>query len=261
MTAPYTPLRLPDFDIAPGVSAGRVPLDGYRRGMAVEFGLIADQLAHDPLWNAALEATGGRSIVQVGRLLNLFLILTHYWRPHQGAHVVEFGSYRGGCALFLATVLKSVDPSARVHALDTFAGMPTCDGEIDAHHGGDFSDADLAGLLARRELLGLDNLFIHQGLFEKTYPRVAAMAPGFGLAHIDADIYSACRYASDAVWPHMRAGGYVVFDDATVASCLGATQVVEELIRERGLHSEQVSPHVVFRAGLDTSSSSRRHAG
>ncbi len=251
MNASYQPIRLPECDVAPGVSHGRVALDGYRRGMAVEFGGVADQLPHDPLWLQANEAMDGRSIVQPGRLLNLFLILTLYWEPLKGSHVVEFGSYRGGSALFLATVLKAVDPSARIHALDTFHGMPHCDGAIDAHHGGDFADADLEGLVARRDALGLDNLELHKGFFEDTFPAVAASTPGFGLAHVDADIYSACRYAADAVWPHMRPGGYVVFDDATTASCLGATQVVEELMMERRIHSEQVSPHFVFRAGLD----------
>ena len=42
----------------------------------------------------------------------------------------------------------------------------------------------------------------------------------------------------------------MVFDDATAASCLGATEVVEELvIRRDGRHCEQIYPHFVFRAG------------
>ena len=209
--------------------------------MAVEFNRISDQLQQDALWNAALEATGGRSIVQPGRLLNLFLILTLYWEPHRGSHVIEFGSYRGGSALFMAAVLRVVDPEARIHALDTFEGMPICDPSIDAHRGGDFSDADLDGLIGRRDALGLDNLLVHQGFFEGTFPNVAAQAPGFGLAHIDADIYSACRYASDAVWPRMRRGGYVAYDDATTASCLGATP------GRRRAHDGAAHP---FRAGV-----------
>ena len=43
-------------------------------------------------------------------------------------------------------------------------------------------------------------------------------------------------------------GGYVVFDDATVSSCIGATEAVEDLlIRRDGLNSEQIYPHFVFR--------------
>ncbi len=47
----------------------------------------------------------------------------------------------------------------------------------------------------------------------------------------------------------MVEGGYIVFDDATLSSCLGATEVVEDLvIRRDGLNSEQIFPHFVFRS-------------
>lgn len=47
----------------------------------------------------------------------------------------------------------------------------------------------------------------------------------------------------------MVQGGYIVLDDALYSSCLGATEVVEELmIRRDGLPSEQVYPRDVFRA-------------
>lgn len=251
MTEPrsaYEPIVLPDCDVAPGVTGGRVVRDGYMRGAGLELGGVYPRLQADPLFQEALEASGGRSIVQAGRLANLFLLLTLYFKD-VGGDVVEFGSYRGGSALFMAAVCRRLHPGARVFALDTFAGMPDCDGALDAHHGGDFHDSDLAGLQARRDALGLDNLEIVPGLFQDTFPGLAA--PGrFGLAHIDADIYSACKYAEQAVWPCMRTGGYVVFDDATASTCIGATQVVEELIVARGIHSEQVHPHFVFRAGL-----------
>ena len=46
-----------------------------------------------------------------------------------------------------------------------------------------------------------------------------------------------------------RFGTHVIFDDATVSSCLGATEAVESLlIRRDGLNAEQIWPHFVFRA-------------
>jgi hypothetical protein len=48
----------------------------------------------------------------------------------------------------------------------------------------------------------------------------------------------------------MCKGGYLVYDDAHISSCIGATQAVEELIMERRVHCEQIWPHFVFRAGL-----------
>ena len=72
----------------------------------------------------------------------------------------------------------------------------------------------------------------------------------FGLAHIDCDIYSAVKYCQDTMWDQMCKGGYLVYDDALVSSCIGATQAVEELIMERRVHCEQIWPHAVFRVGL-----------
>ena len=48
----------------------------------------------------------------------------------------------------------------------------------------------------------------------------------------------------------MTKGGYLVYDDADYLTCLGATEAVEELIRDRNMHCEQIWPHFVFRPGL-----------
>jgi hypothetical protein len=99
---------------------------------------------------------------------------------------------------------------------------------------------------------GVDNVDLVQGRFEDTAaPLMQRLGQSVALAHIDSDIYSAIATAYDAVRPHMVRGGYYVFDDATVTSCLGATEAVEELVvRRDGLHAEQIFPQFVFRAGL-----------
>jgi hypothetical protein len=118
------------------------------------------------------------------------------------------------------------------------------------HAGGNFADASLDALNGRIADNCLTNLIPVKGLFQDTFPELVRAGVSFGLAHIDADIHSAVKYAQDAVWPQMTPGGYVVYDDADVSSCIGATQAVEELIMERRIHSEQIWPHFVFRAGL-----------
>ena len=96
--------------------------------------------------------------------------------------------------------------------------------------------------------LGLDNLHFIKGLFENTADAVLANAAPISLAHIDCDIFSAVKYSYECVKEKMVPGGYFVFDDATVSSCIGATEVVEDLlIRRDGLNSEQIYPHYVFR--------------
>lgn len=242
---------LPDIHVAPGVRKGRVPRDGYQRGWGLQFGKLRELVEIEDLFRQAFDNIGLPSWISSEKRANIYLILTRFLPKLTDKNVIEFGSYKGGTAIFMALVLREVAPEARVYALDTFGGMPKTDKSIDAHSEADFADTSLDQLNNRIRELGLTNLIPVKGLFQDTFPDLAAGVK-FGLAHIDADIYSAVKYAQDAVWPRMTRGGYIVFDDADVSSCIGATEAVEELVQERKIHSEQVWPHFVFRAGLET---------
>ena len=139
----------------------------------------------------------------------------------------------------------------KVYSLDTFAGMPVTNSDIDAHQQGDFGEVDLDELREFAVANGLKNLEFVQGLFQDTAPSVLSRTKNIVLAHIDCDIYSSVAYSYEVVKARMASGGYLVFDDATVSSCLGATEVVESvLIHRDGLNSEQIFPQFVFRTGL-----------
>lgn len=236
--------------MADEIRGGRSLHDGYQRGCGLMHTDLPAAIDADPLYRAAVEASGGWSIMTGAKRMDLFLLLTRFLGRLENRNIIEFGSYRGGNALFMAWILRALHPEARVYALDTYAGMPPTDLTRDVHHAGDFADTSQADLEARRDALGLTNLIVVKGLFEDSFPAMAASETTFGLAHIDCDIYSAVRYAQNAVWPCMTRGGYLVYDDADVPSCIGATEAVEELIMDRRIHAEQVWPHWVFRAGL-----------
>lgn len=240
---------LPDVGVADGVVLGRVPREGYQRGWGLQFSDLAKRIGDEELFTHAISTAGIPSLMSGEKRMNLYLLMTRFLPKLADRHIVEFGSFQGGNALFMGLVMQKIDPRAKIFALDTYAGMPTTDSRIDAHRAGDFADAALGAFQSRIAALKLNNVVPVQGLFEDTFP---ALAPDlrFGLAHIDADIYSSVKFAQDAVWPRMTPGGYVVYDDAEVSSCLGATQAVEELIIERRAHSEQIWPHFVFRVGL-----------
>lgn len=236
--------------MADEITGGRSLHDGYQRGCGLAHSNMPDAIAADPLYRAAVEASGGWSIMVGLKRMDLFLILTRFLGRLDCQDIIEFGSYRGGNALFMAWILRELYPQAKVYACDTYAGMPQTDLTRDAHYAGDFADTSQADLEARRDALGLTNLIVVRGRFEETFPAIAASGARFGLAHIDCDIYSAVKYAQEEVWPHMTKGGYVVYDDADAPTCIGATEAVEELIMDRRIHAEQVWPHWVFRAGL-----------
>ena len=236
-----------------GFRRGRSIKDGYARGWGLEYGELRRDLLEDPIYREAVALAEGRSIQSEPCRMNLFL-LAKYFLPKLleqsgSGSIFEFGSYRGGSAIFLAAVCRSLDLKAKVYGLDTFEGMPPVDKSVDAHNAGDFAGADLAELrefVARR---GLNNwLEFVQGSFEETAPAALAGAAPVLLAHIDCDIRPSVAYAYEAIKPWMVPGGYVVFDDAHTSSCLGATEAVEDLvIRRDGLNCEQIWPHFVFR--------------
>lgn len=231
------------------IQHGRCIHDGYQRGAGIQFGLLRDKILGDPLYQRAFRASDGRSIVAEENRFNIYLIMRFYLSRISEGHIIEFGSYRGGNALFMAYVAKELYPKITVHALDTFEGMPVTDKAKDAHNEGDFEDVDLDELKIYAKKIGLTNLEFHKGTFQDTTKGILEEAKQISLAHIDCDIYSAVVYAYEAVKDYMVPGGYLVFDDATVSSCIGATDAVEELVIQRdGLRSEQIFPHYVFRS-------------
>ena len=243
---------LPELPGIPeGLRAGRSPRDGYARGWGLEYGGLADHVRKDPLFREAIALISGRSIVSEERRMNLFLLLRFYLPRLAPGHIIEFGAYKGGNAAFMAHVAAKTMPGTQVYALDTYAGMPATDKTVDAHSAGDFGDNRFEDVKAYVAKTRLANLHLVRGTFEETAAQLVREKGPFTLAHIDCDIHSAVVHAYETVKPAMVPGGYLVFDDATVSSCIGATEAVESLVvRRDGLNSEQIYPHFVFRAGL-----------
>jgi hypothetical protein len=235
--------------MAHGIRQGRNVYEGYQRGWGLQFGELRDKVLSDPLYIEAFSAAQDRTIMSEENRINIFLLLRFYLGKIPFGHIIEYGSYRGGSAIFMAYIAQKLYPGMKVFALDSFEGMPPTDKNVDAHNAGDFADVDLDKLQARVDELKLDNLVLVKGFFENTNNEVMVEAGKISLAHIDCDIGPAVKCSYEGVKSFMVDGGYLVFDDATVSSCIGATEVVEDLlIRRDGLNSEQIWPHFVFRA-------------
>lgn len=241
---------LPEFaDLAKGMRKGRNVYEGYQRGWGLQFGDLREKVVADPLYQEAMGLATGRTIMAEFNRMNIFLIMRFFLKSVERGHIVEFGSYLGGNAIFMAYVAAKLHPGMKVYALDSFEGMPPTDKNVDAHNKGDFSGVDLEELRSFAGKSGLANLEFVKGYFEDTTPGVLDAAGKICLAHIDCDILPSVRYSYEVVKSRMAAGGYLVFDDATVSSCIGATEAVEDLlIRRDGLNSEQIYPHFVFRS-------------
>ena len=230
-----------------GLVGGRSIYEGASRSMGIEFGNLYQDICRDPLYREARALSRGRSVVSVPRQMNLFLILRFYLSKLASRNIVELGTWRGGNVLFMARILKEIDPAAKVYGLDTFAGMPATRDDVDAHRAGDFVDTDMKQIELAAKKARLSNIVLIKGDIRDTLPSLCERET-FGLSHIDLDIYDPIAEAQNILLKKMIPGGYLVYDDATVSSCPGATLAVEELISLRNMRSEQIYPHFVFRA-------------
>jgi hypothetical protein len=228
---------------------GRNLKDGYIRGCGLQFGNLANLCVTDPLFAHAHGITQDRAAISDNNLLNLFMLLKFYLSRLPLGHIAEFGSFRGGSAIFMAIVAQELCPGTKVFAFDSFAGMPQTDARRDAHKAGDFANVDEEEIRLFAEKVGVRNLELVKGFFDESIPRAMPSIGRLRLAHIDCDLYDAVVTSYEGSKAAMVPGGYIVFDDPLVASCLGAFQAIEDLvIRRDGLCAEQVFPHLVYRA-------------
>lgn len=233
------------------IEQGRCLYDGYCRALSLQYGNLSEDLFKNPLYLKAYHNIGGRSVVVPHKRDNMFLMISNYFKELESQNIIEFGSWAGGNAIFLATALAEYFPEAKVYALDTYEGMPTVDDNYDMVEEGRFQvEGGVEGIREYAASLGLTNIEFVKGLFQDTLPPLLSTGIKFGLAHIDADIYSACKYAQDTIWPHMAKGGYITYDDPLDSANMGSMLALEEMIVERNIRTEQMYPHPVLRAHL-----------
>jgi predicted O-methyltransferase YrrM len=243
---------LPEPGVENTIRKGRNLYEGYQRAIGLGNGDLGARIAADPDFRRARDFAGDRTIVGDINLANIFLLIKFYLQRLPFGHIIEFGSYRGGSAIFMAALAETFLPGAQVTALDTFTGMQGTDRAVDAHRDGDFSGVDLAELRRYVEQIGLRNLTFVQGRFEETAIAILRQRERLALVHIDCDLRSAVEYAYDTAKPYMVPGGYWIFDDAFIPDCIGEAEAIEDLlIRRDGLNSEQLFPHCVFREPFD----------
>jgi len=232
--------RLPN----PPVNSRAQGHGGMIRGWGLEYGELRRRVSRDPLYRKARRAANGRSVLSELRRINLFLIIRFYFSELASQDIAELGVYKGGNVFFMATLLKELYPGARVHAFDTYEGMPETKRGIDLHSAGDFADASLDEIVQAAKERGLDNVEFVKGDVRQT---LGNFRTKLALGHIDLDIYEPIAFAQNVMWEQLVAGGYLVYDDTTTSSCLGATRAVEDLLVKEGVHSDQIFPHFVFR--------------
>lgn len=227
---------------------GRNVYEGYQRGWGLRYGDLVEKVGKDKLYAKSVSKVRNVCILSEAKLMNIFLILNFFLKNIDKGDIIEFGSYKGGTAMFMAYVVKELGMDITVHGLDTFEGMPATNTSLDLHNKNDFDSANFEQTMLIRDELGLDNLYFYKGMFQHTAETILNNCSKIALAHIDCDIYESVSYSYNIVNKYMVDGGYIVFDDVNEPSCIGATQAFEEYVYHRDkIFSEQVFPHLVIR--------------
>jgi hypothetical protein len=144
-----------------------------------KFSEVDRRLSTDPVWHRVLALARERStLLSASKLANLYLILRCGLDGER--NVIEFGSFRGGSAIFMASILRDLGSESKVFALDTYAGMPPTDATRDVHREGEFADCDYAGLHSLLVRQGLaDQCLTIQGRFAETLPNLLSSGTRF----------------------------------------------------------------------------------
>lgn len=131
--------------------------------------------------------------------------------------LVECGVGEGGMSILLGRIAACHE--RRLHALDSFAGLPQPDPHVDNPY---FRRGDYRGRSLARSLLGrfrdhvaaaglAGTITIERGWFQRTLPRLPSTPLAF--VHIDADLYGSVLVCLDALYPRIVDGGILVIDD------------------------------------------------
>ena len=158
-------------------------------------------------------------------------------------HIVEFGVFKGSNLLYMAKVLRLLQPSTHklVFGFDTFEGLPDStdkDGNFAKEMVGELvgNEKLIREAISLYELEAWCHLIVGDAVqtiveFEEEKPEVLV-----SLAWIDFDLYEPTVVALDFLSRRLAVGGVIIFDEAINVWWPGETTAMLEFLSESGSH-------------------------
>ncbi|HXQ73677.1 MAG TPA: TylF/MycF family methyltransferase [Pyrinomonadaceae bacterium] len=190
----------------------------------------------------------GETMIGLKRLQNIQDCVTDVVQQNIPGDLIETGVWRGGAAIFMRAVLKTLgDKDRTVWLADSFEGLPPPSPDLyPADKGADFHlSNDVLGVsleevkanFARYDLLD-DRVRFLKGWFKDTLP--TAPIDKLSVLRLDGDLYESTMTALESLYPKLSIGGYAIIDDyaPSIPCCV---QAVDDYRRAHNITEEMVS--------------------
>ncbi|HVC53788.1 MAG TPA: TylF/MycF/NovP-related O-methyltransferase [Stellaceae bacterium] len=204
----------------------------------------------DPEFAPLFDACRSATMTSVERLYALYKAVEYIIGAGIEGDFVECGVWRGGSLMMMALALQHFGQEGRrLHAFDTFSGMPPPSSRDVRHETGETAAALLARsprdegtaiwalaaidtVRANMEATGYppELISFHVGMVESTLP---AEAPErVALLRLDTDWYESTKHELVHLYPRLAPGGVLIIDD--YGYFRGARQATDEFFAEHG---------------------------
>lgn len=98
---------------------------------------------------------------------------------------------------------------------------------------GDFSDTSIEALQEKIDFLGLDNIKLVKGSFEKTLTNTSQDYPSFAVGLVDCDLYESYKLSLPFIWQRLSQGGYIFLDEYYSLKFPGARIATDEFFADK----------------------------
>ncbi len=185
----------------------------------------------DPAFLENFNKVRGNTLVDMYRAYELWALVGQ--TASLGGDILEVGVWRGGTGCLMGARAQADGRSSTVFLCDTFTGVVKAGVEDTHYKGGEHSDTSLDIVRKLAADMSLRNIEVLQGIFPDESSS-AIENRQFSLCHVDVDAYQSAQGVVEWVWPRLKVGGIVIYDDYGFHTCEGITQLVNERSRVAG---------------------------
>jgi O-methyltransferase len=184
------------------------------------------------------------TLVDIYRLFELWSLVRQ--RRNMEGLILEIGVWKGGSGAIIASADNAATGS-NILLVDTFEGVVKASSNDTRYINGEHNDTSLEEVQAFHKELGLFNISYKKGIFpDEVFLGEEEKDSGIKFCHIDVDTYQSARDCFEYIWPILKKGGCVVFDDYGFWGCEGVTRYCNEIKDEYGFFIHNLNGHAIF---------------